>query len=513
MRNFFLRIRDAAGQSFDLPGENLPLSQAIWLSGRARPPALCSGLGRCGRCRVRFLSPAPEVTEGERRILSDEECRAGIRLACRRQAEPGMDVELFPEPVPGRRVHSAVSGELLLAVDLGTTTLEWRTVTRAGMLTAEGRELNPQMGAGSEIMSRLAFAASREKRSRLSELVRESLRGIVRSMPGKTTEICLAANPAMTTLLLDRDINGLAAFPYRLDYPGDRVETLPDLPPLWIPPQISPFVGGDISAGLSFLTARGKPEYPFLFADLGTNGEFVLALGPERALVAAVPLGPALEGIGLYRGCAAGPGAAHAFHLEPDGLKSSVIGGGEAHGICAAGYLSLFRILLRAGLLNPQGMFRYEAATPLNRRLAKHFTNRDGEMRLALPGGLELSAHDVEAVLTVKAAFSLTFARLLARAGLQSGELRRIYIAGALGAYADADDLETLGFFPPGPRSRFTILGNSSLKGAQLFLTEPERREEARRSAQGCEALDPVSDADFHREYIGHMHFGQRKRL
>jgi uncharacterized 2Fe-2S/4Fe-4S cluster protein (DUF4445 family) len=312
----------------------------------------------------------------------------------------------------------------------------------------------------------------------------------------------------MTALFLDRDTSGLAAFPYRLDYPGDRSETLPGLPPFWIPPQISPFVGGDTSAGLSFLAAREKPDYPFLFADLGTNGEFALALGPDRMLVAAVPLGPALEGIGLCRGSTAEPGAAHAFRLEPDGLKASVLGGGKARGICAAGYLSLLRILLQAGLLAPHGMFRHEAATPLARHLARQFTTTDGETRLALPDGLVLSAHDVEAVLAVKAAFTLTFARLLARADLRSEELRRIYIAGALGAHVDADDLETLGFFPPGPRSRFTVLGNSSLKGAQLFLTEPERREEARRLARGCEALNPVSDADFHAEYIRHMHFG-----
>ncbi len=505
-----LRIRNADGEIIDIPAEeNATLAQQIWLSGRVRPPALCSGLGRCGRCRVRFLSPAPQCTPEEGAVLSPAEAAQGVRLACRHPARAEGEIRLFPAPEPRRRVLSETRQPLLLAVDLGTTGLQWRALTPAGECAAEGWDLNPQMGGGSEIMSRLALAASPRGKARAAELVRAHLRGVIRSLPGPVNEICLAANPAMTALFLEQDTEGLAHAPYRLDYPGGRTETLPDLPPVFIPPQIAPFVGGDLSAGALFIRERERPEYPFLLVDLGTNGEFVLALNEDAGLCAGVPLGPALEGIGLRCGMPAEEGAISAFCLEPGGLRASVIGGAAPRGVCATGWLSLLRILLRGGLLSPEGIFQRSApASPLGRKLAALVYEEGGEVRLALPGGLFLCGQDVEAVLAVKAAFSLTLERLLARAGLRSGDMRRIFIAGALGEHARAEDLETLGFFPPGAGARFTALGNSALEGAQLLLLRPELRTRLTAWARGCAALDLAADPDFHPEYVKHMRFG-----
>jgi uncharacterized 2Fe-2S/4Fe-4S cluster protein (DUF4445 family) len=259
---------------------------------------------------------------------------------------------------------------------------------------------------------------------------------------------------------------------------------------------------------MSVLLAREEAEYPFLLADLGTNGEFVLAANPRRSLVAGVPLGPALEGIGLRCGGIAENGAAHSFRLTPRGIEASVLGGGEPLRICATGYFSLLRILLRNGLLTPRGAFRSAAPTPLARLLAENIkTTEDGERFLSLPGRLQLGARDVEAVLAVKAAFSLTLERLLAQAGLRSDEIRRIFVAGALGEHARAEDLEALGFFPPGSAARFTMLGNSSLSGAALLLLEPRRRKELLRWARTCSAPDVNAEENFHAAYPEHMRF------
>jgi uncharacterized 2Fe-2S/4Fe-4S cluster protein (DUF4445 family) len=505
-----LRIHSAEGRILEIPrGRNATLAQAIWLSGPLRPPALCSGLGRCGRCRVRFLSPSPSLAEEEKAILTREEIAGNIRLACRHAPLPGMEVRLFPAPEPKRTLHAEYASKpLLLAVDAGTTVLQWRALTPEGETAGEGTELNPQMGAGGEIMSRLALAATREGRELLSDLLRAALSDIVRSLPGQVGEICLAANSATTAIFLKKNTATLAAAPYSLPYRGGRREMLPDLPPLWIPPQISPFVGGDISAGMSFLLSRGNADYPFLLADLGTNGEFVLAADQRRSLVAGVPLGPALEGIGLRCGGIAEDGAVRAFSLTPLGLAPSVLGGGKARSICATGYLSLLGILLRNGLLTPQGVFQSAASTPLARRLAGNIKRtEEGEPFLSLHGRLLLSARDVEAVLAVKAAFSLTLERLLAHAGLRSDEIRRIFVAGALGEHVRADDLETLGFFPPGSAARFTILGNSSLSGASLLLLEPRRRREILRWARSCSAPDVNGEKEFHAAYLEHMRF------
>jgi uncharacterized 2Fe-2S/4Fe-4S cluster protein (DUF4445 family) len=457
---------------------------------------------------VRFISPPPQPADTEKQTLSPEELAGNLRLACRHPAAPGTEVQLFPTAAPSRSLLRPDTGEaLLLAVDLGTTSLHWRAVARSGVMVAEGRELNPQMGAGSEVMSRLSVAATPQGKARLAGLARAALDEILRTLPGMAVECCIAANPAMTAILLEQELEGLSRAPYRLAYSGGSSECVSGLPPLWIPPQLAPFVGGDISAGVAFVLERMRPEYPFLLADLGTNGEFVLALGPDEALAASVPLGPALEGIGLRHGNVAESGAVHAFSLGPAGLQSFVIEGGEPRSVCATGYLSLLRILLQHGLLNVDGAFRREGRTPLSGRLTERIRDAIGGLRFSLTENIDLDAHDVEAILAVKAAFSLTFERLLAHAGISSAHLRRVFVAGALGSHVNTDDLEALGFFPSGLGARLRPLGNSALAGAELFLREPDWREKIMHWARGCSVLDLTAEGDFHAGYMRHMRF------
>ncbi|MDL2307369.1 hypothetical protein LJC48_05010, partial [Desulfovibrio sp. OttesenSCG-928-C06] len=77
------------------------LTQAVYLSGLFETPPLCSGLGRCGRCRMRFLpqsSCIPEATGQDLQVLGREAVELGWRLGCRHQAAPGMVIEL-PENI------------------------------------------------------------------------------------------------------------------------------------------------------------------------------------------------------------------------------------------------------------------------------------------------------------------------------------------------------------------------------------------------------------------------------
>ncbi|MEI3479344.1 MAG: ASKHA domain-containing protein [Bilophila sp.] len=75
----------------------------------------------------------------------------------------------------------------------------------------------------------------------------------------------------------------------------------------------------------------------------------------------------------------------------------------------------------------------------------------------------------MEEILKVKAAFSLAFECLLDAAGLESRDVARVYLGGALGEYASGEALETLGFLPPGLRSRVTAAGNTSLRVGLRF--------------------------------------------
>ena len=458
-QRMFVRLFSASGHAFADPLVAAPaapvvtiaarpgqsLSQAIWLSGQVRPLPLCGGLGRCGRCRVRFVRHAPPCLPAEEDVFSAPQLEAGWRLACRRLVpDPEMaaaggaaslDLELPPENLvlpagaqatghlPG---HGITPPDLALAVDLGTTSLCWRALDMQGRAVAEGRTLNPQAGAGADVMSRLAVARAPEGRAVLAGLARRLLLGIMDSLAqsgaGRVTRLCLAANTAMTDIFLDRDVEGLCAAPYRLTHSGDETLALPDFPPLYVPPLPAPFVGGDVSAGLAALLEADVPR-PFVLADLGTNGELALVTETGQLWLTSVPLGPALEGIGPECGQLAGPGVVTGFTLTPLGLAAQFYesassdaenaadaahhhmaqssacpctacqsanagqnpaglaagaatragvgcAGAVARGISATGYLSLLALLLRAGVLRTDGQFVANPVMPLARKLA-----------------------------------------------------------------------------------------------------------------------------------------------
>jgi len=408
------------------------LSRAIWLSGRVSPVPLCAGLGRCGHCRVRFVSNAPPPLPAEEDILSQNDIASGWRLACRRQA-PDSPIPLDLELPPSEKREEAVAVRraimpepLVVAVDLGTTSVCWQALVaegaRTGEIVAQGRFLNPQAGAGADVISRLALAAQPQGRLLLSSLVRDAILRVLDGLPGKISRLCVAGNTAMTDIFLDRDVSGLCAAPYRTTHNGDETVHLPNFPPIYIPPLPTPFVGGDITAGLAVLR-----------------------------MLNAQPLGTALEGIGLECGSLAGADTITECYLTSSGLAARSLNGASvqsARGISATGYISLLAMLLELKVLDSFGHFvRHNASTPLAAKVAADIAPYGQTLRLRLPYGLWLSASDVEELLKVKASFSLALEKLSAMLPLRKTNL---YLTGALGERVNPDWLAALGFMPRG---------------------------------------------------------------
>ncbi|MBQ9405556.1 MAG: DUF4445 domain-containing protein [Desulfovibrio sp.] len=528
--------QEALGHALDIPLSATPgqtLSQAIWLSGRIPPLPLCAGLGRCGRCRVRFLNAPPPPLPAEIRCLSANDLAEGWRLACRQRVPEGMtevSLELPTASLARSEDRTFFRGtttrsdlpELALAVDLGTTSLCWRALdAQNGATLADGQALNPQAGAGADVMSRLAVAQAPGQRRRLAHLTRHLLRGILTELKsrriGRVTRICLAANTAMTDIFCNRDVRGLCAAPYQLSHSGNEMIDLPGLPPVYLPPLPAPFVGGDTSAGLASLLAKDTPR-PILLADLGTNGELALLTHQKQLWLTSVPLGPALEGIGPECGQLVGPGVVTAFHLCPTGLKAvfhastmqEKLQKSTARGISATGYLSLLAVLLRTGILDRNGHFTRTATMPLTRRLTNDIQPGYDHMgtRLRLPHGLWLSAADIEDLLKVKAAFVVALQTLFAQAKCNIADVACFCLAGALGTSADVADLLTLGMIPPTLKRVLRVVGNVALDGAELLALHEDMRPPLAQLCAQAHVLCLADDPHFHNNYLRQMRFG-----
>ncbi len=498
------------------------LAEAIWLSGKLSPLPLCSGLGRCGQCKVLFNSPAPKPHAMELKLLSASDIERGIRLACRHILESlnpnpagNIEITLHSNSIPEQNIEVSTSEKsALLAVDLGTTSLHWQALSTTGNIIAKGQQINPQMGAGSDIVSRLAFAMKPEGTKILSDLVVNSLINITKNLP-PVTEICLAANTAMSGIFLQKNIKSLAAAPYSLPLHGNNIEYVKGLAPIYIPVQLAPFVGGDISAGYASLMQQNKVEFPFIFTDLGTNGEFILSLNEQDAYITSVPLGPALEGIGLSLGHMAHgtSGVVCEVHLSPKGLEPTTLDNAPPKRICGTGYLSILKCLFQCGIIQQDGHFTHKENlnNPLAANLFKLIEKQDNEYILRLwphlADNMFISSTDIEEILKVKAAFTLAMHELLNTANLLQKDLKNIYLAGAMGSHVKGEDLEALGFIGYGMSNRLIKLGNSSLDGAKTLLIDPTRRSWLHEWSKNNKHIQLANRADFLTKYMQHMQF------
>ena len=479
------------------PGKTL--SRNLFSHGFFTSTPLCSGLGLCGACRVRVLSSTPDACPRDQDVFSPGDLTQGWRLGCAHFPAQGMNLKLPLEKSTRRFAWASTSDPVALGVDIGTTTLKWG-FAHPDHKTSLGMVLNPQMGAGSEIMSRLAYSAEcRDNFKRLQSLLTREIQKIT-ALCDQELPAVVAGNTAMIHFLMGLDISGLLGHPYHVAFAGGSDVRLPGSGrEVFVPPLLSPFVGADISSGLSWLVQEKRASFPFLFCDLGTNGEMVLGLGPDRFFCTSVALGPALEGVGLRFGSPFGPGVAGRFEFTPRGIRPD---NQEWNGLVSgSGYLSLLALLLKLDILDYSGRFIDPGS-----RLSGTVDLLHG--RVHIQDKFYLSGRDVEEVLKVKAAFTLGVQYLLQKTSMTPERLARIYLGGALGEHAGLEDLDELGFLPKGAMHKCRVLGNSSLRGALVLAVDSASRKWVLNLPGMMQSLDLAGDreyvnANFHR----HMHF------
>lgn len=430
--------------------------------------------------------------------ISAAELAAGWRLSCMHRVVEDCQIVL-PRATPA--VPVTKHGDRI-AIDIGTTRIKWSVTSDDGGYS-EYAIINPQMGVGSEVMSRLRYALSSDAaRTHLRESIVSILRMLVRDSAARA--VAIAGNSVMIALLLDIPLDGLAYAPYALPWAGGSTVTISKaIPEVYVPPLLGPFIGADISAGLAYLWTQ-KPQYPFLLADLGTNGEFVLAVDEEHFHACSVPMGPSIEGVGLCCGALAGSGVASRFSLGPKGLEWAT--NAPLQGISGTGYISLLATLRRLGLLDIAGHF-VEPAMPLARKIAAQFQNTRMGRILSLDGDIYLAERDVEEFLKAKAAVNVAIRTLLNRAGVGQQDLARIYTAGAIGEHLVPADVITLGFFPECALERIDMVGNTSLAGTMMALERDDVRYWLSSLTERVTVEALVDDAGFQGQYFQAMQF------
>ena len=269
--------------------------QTLWESLNAQGitiPRSCGGKGICQSCQVEI--------KGVGRVKSCEFTQEGTYEVILPMEEEfsvvGQEVSVSQENFPAKA--------LLIAIDLGTTTVAIKAITTEGE-KAEAF-INPQRIYGADVMTRID-ASTHGLQEKMKGVIKSKLNNVVGTLikeerfgKEKQVTVVVSGNTTMLHLLRGLSCEGLGKAPFVPVELGMKQENWvvagKDCKVIYLP-GISAFVGGDIVSGLYGLNLWHRKENSF-FLDLGTNGEMAL-IKEGRIWVASAAAGPAFEGTPL----------------------------------------------------------------------------------------------------------------------------------------------------------------------------------------------------------------------
>lgn len=484
-----------------------PLVQKLFLA--LPPPSVEDNTAHQERLfrAVRRRMPVPILQAGLKvlRTLSPLLAEAGWQVTVA-VAQRGGTVELL-QVEPGDRANALYG----VAVDVGTSTVVAHLVDLGtGKTLAAEACYNSQRVFGAEVTRRI-IAAAQQGVEPLQALLTEDINNLIALLVDQAgiklqdiLAVMCAGNTAMIHFLLGLSPNSLRKSPHVAAVlappPVRAAEVGIKVNPralLYVVPGIGGWVGGDITAGL-LATGLHRPTEPFLFIDIGTNGEVVVGDG-DWIVAASASAGPAFEGAGVTCGMRAARGAIYRLEFTPHQIRYWTVDNEPALGLCGSGIIDAVAGLFRAGYIDRSG--RLDSTHP--RVMDWH-----GELGFVLvPNSLGarevvITQRDIENVLRAKAAIYAAISILLREMGLELGQIKTIYIAGAFGSHIDPANAVALGLVPDNPRAKIVFVGNTSLAGAKLCLLSQKAYEEAADLAQRVSYYDLLHCPFYYEEFM-----------
>lgn len=450
--------------------------------------APCGGNGKCHKCKV---------------IVNGEE-----KLACACTVDRNMEV-ILPQKVElhvlqtGIAVHQKMEplkSGYLLAFDIGTTSVVCFLLDgRTGAELAKSSMLNPQTAFGADVVSRIQ-AALRGELEQETKAIRDGMTKLIQSVctqAGIRAEeigvVSVVGNPTMQQLFLGISPDNLAGVPFDPMLTEAKTlscaSVLPVCPnaELLIVPDISGFVGAD-TMGCVLSTELYKKDEITLMVDIGTNGEMILG-NKSRMIACSTAAGPALEGSNIRFGMRGTEGAIDHVWIENGTIQCSVIGGGEAKGICGSGLIDAIAAGLEMGLLNKRGRIQ----------------NDDHVFRLTET--VFLTQDDIRQVQLAKGAIYAGVRLMAKQLALEVNDIQKVQLAGAFGNYLNPKSACRIGLLPEELEDRIEAVGNAAGSGAKLLACDKNMLALTQELTEKIEFLELASLVDFSRTFAKAMNF------
>lgn len=513
----------------------------------------CGGKGTCGKCKVTVIKPyykdvlacQTKICDGMEIIVGKKESTgtgtgtAGQDIQTASNARYSIDKEdsmvvltnggsiseKFNEHV-NRNV--VLNEDTLAACDIGTTTVVCYLIDKeTGQIISTRSGANPQRSFGADVLSRIDAAARADDNDKANGGLQMMQTQIVSLLNGwisemltecgrtKVSRFSVAGNTVMCHLLMGISPEKLGKAPFMPDeYFGRKFNPLDigleNCQTMIIFPDVSGFVGGDITAGMMETVNCNELT---LYLDIGTNGEMALGKG-DRYVCCATAAGPAFEGAQIELGMPAAKGAVDKVWLEGRRIKYSVIGNDRPVGLCGSGLIDALAVLLKAGIIDENGTILSGQELPILFRsyvfeVEAEETAQSTELSLAvhIAPGVYITQEDIRKLQLAKGAIAAGIEVLFKEYGCTPCNIDVLTFAGGFGNYIDKASAAAIGLFPQELLDKAKEVGNAAGNGAVSAALSQEAWERALEISGDMRYIELASYPHFDEMYVEHMNF------
>ncbi|MBB6631461.1 ASKHA domain-containing protein [Clostridium algidicarnis] len=399
-----------------------------------------------------------------------------------------------------------------VAIDIGTTGISYYLLDlSSGEILKSLSSLNPQTEYGGDVITRISYCMEDPFGAiKLQELIVDEINNTIKKLTNSIYKIddiyhiTISANTTMSHLLLGVNPRSLAKAPYRPMFLGlgdikakDISIKVNEEAVLSIIPSASAYVGGDIVSGI--MASEFQNDRGAVFIDIGTNGELA-ALKDGKIISTSTAAGPALEGMNIECGCRAQRGAIETFYIdEKYNIHYKTIGDEKALGICGSGLIDIAGALVKRNILMKSGRW--------NKNLDPNVAERLVDKKFYITKDIYISQKDIRQIQLAKGAIAAGVILMLEEIGLRIDDIQKIYIAGAFGYHVNPDNIKIIGLIPKGFSGEICFLGNTSLEGSRLALTNKECLQKVYDIKENMKVLELSLRENFQEVFVSQLNF------